>query len=190
MFWQFSKERLEHLDFLTGGVLRQFCHQRVLRTMWGDPWDRDLHDLLRQQSENLFSRSKIWWIMRFSAVFLDFHIFQNFNGFGMFWAFILISWRDLLSSDGPKSIWHRLLSICSIWRPGNLSYSWSSWILWSLFKAIPDLRLRHQRAIICISNILIWYHKLFSKHGEQKQRNQIFIIFHQIWETSLFSRHP
>ena len=39
------------------------------------PWGRDSHDLLRQQSENVFSRSKIWWIMRFSAVFLDFLIF-------------------------------------------------------------------------------------------------------------------
>ena len=150
MFWPFSKDRFRNLDFLTGGVLRHFCHQRVLRTMWRDPWDRDLHDLLRQQSENFFSRSKIWWIMKFSAVFLDFHIFQNLNGIGMFWALISIPWRDLLPRDGSKLIWHRISSICSIWRPGNLSYSWSSWTLCSLFKAIPDLRLRHQRAIRCI----------------------------------------
>ena len=97
-----------------------------------------------------FSRSKIWWIMRFSAVFLDFHIFQNLNGFGMFWALNLIPWRDLLPRDGSKSIWHRLSSICSISWPGNLSYSWSSWILCSLFTSIPDFRLRHRRALIYI----------------------------------------
>ena len=156
--------------------------------MWGDPWHRDLQDLLRQQSEKFFSRSKIWWIMRFSAVFLDFHIFQNLNGFGMFWVLISIPWRGLLlPRDGSKLIWHRISSIFSIWRPGNLSYSWSSWILFSLFQSIADLRLRHQRAIICVYNILVWYHKLFSKHGDQKQRNQIFIIFHQLREESLFS---
>ena len=33
---------------------------------------RDSHDLLRQQSENVFSRSKIWWIMRFSWSDSDF----------------------------------------------------------------------------------------------------------------------
>ena len=125
--------------------------------------------------------------MKFSTVFLDFHIFQNLNGFGMFWALISISWRDLLPRDGSKLIWHRISSICSIWRPGNLSYSWSSWILCSLFKAIPDLRLRHQRAIICIWNISNGLQKLFAKLRDQKQRIHVFIIFHQLREASLFS---
>ena len=62
------------------------------------PWGRDSHDLLRQQSENVFSRSKIWWIMRFSAVFLDFLIFFNF---GSFWDALAINF-DLLAWFPPR----------------------------------------------------------------------------------------
>ena len=40
-----------------------------------------LNDLLRQQSENAYLKSKNRWILRFYRVFLDFLIFLILDGF-------------------------------------------------------------------------------------------------------------
>ena len=67
------------------------------------PWGRDSHDLLRQQSGNVFLRSTLWWIIKVSAVFLDFLIFSSFNDFKMFLLWISIPWRQFVPRDGSRS---------------------------------------------------------------------------------------
>ena len=60
-------------------------------------------DLLRQQSENSFSRSKIQSYMRFPAVFLVFRTFLILDGFGLVGLSISTPWIDFLPGDGLGS---------------------------------------------------------------------------------------
>ena len=63
-----------------------------------------LNDLLRQQSENAYLKSKNQWILRFWRVFLDFIIFSIFNGFRVVLLLISIPWRDFLPGGGSRSL--------------------------------------------------------------------------------------
>ena len=70
------------------------------------PCGRDSHDLLCQQSGNVFLRSKLWWIIKFSAVCLDCLIFSILTGFGVVWLSISISWLNFLPGAGSRFNFH------------------------------------------------------------------------------------
>ena len=54
----------------------------------------------------LLSKLKMWWIMKFWAVFLDFVIFSIFDDFPMIWLSISIFWLDFLPRGGLRSPGH------------------------------------------------------------------------------------
>ena len=55
--------------------------------------------------------SKNQWILKFSAVFLDFLIFSILDGFEMLWLWISNPWLDFLPGAASKSIWARIFII-------------------------------------------------------------------------------
>ena len=55
----------------------------LYESLQSQPGVAHLNDLLRQQSENAYLKVQNWWILKFSAVFLDFLIFSIF---GWFWG--------------------------------------------------------------------------------------------------------
>ena len=65
-----------------------------------------LNDLLRQQSENAYLKSKNRWILRFCRVFLDFIIFSIFYGFKVVLLLISIPSRDFLPGNGSEFNFH------------------------------------------------------------------------------------
>ena len=105
----------------------------------GDPGSRHLNDLLRQQSENAYLKSKNQWILRFWRVFLGFLIFSILDDVAMLWLSISTPWLDFLPGAAPKSIWAGILSqfkfscsyVCSCcnfvcWKSQCLRFPWSS----------------------------------------------------------------
>ena len=73
---------------------------KLYESLLNFPRGRDSHDLLRQQSENSFWRSKNRWILRFSGVFHVFLDFSIFHDFGRFWWSDSDSRRNFLPGDG------------------------------------------------------------------------------------------
>ena len=67
--------------------------------------ERIFNDLLRQQNENIYLKSKNWWIMKFFALFLDFLIFSILDGFEGIWLSKSTPWLDFLPGSTSKSIW-------------------------------------------------------------------------------------
>ena len=68
-------------------------------------WLVHFNDLLRQQSENAYLKSKNRWILGFWRVFLDFIIFSNFDSFKVGLLLISIPWRVFLPRGGAGSLW-------------------------------------------------------------------------------------
>ena len=83
----------------------------LYESLESQPGVAHLNDLLRQQSENVFLMSKNQWILRFSAVFLDFLIFSILDGFEMLWLWISTTWLHFLPGTASKSIWARIFII-------------------------------------------------------------------------------
>ena len=77
----------------------------LYESLESQPGVAHLNDLLRQQSENVYLKSKNRWILRFWRVFLDFLIFSIFDGFEVLWLWISTPWLDFLPGAASKSIW-------------------------------------------------------------------------------------
>ena len=81
---------------------------KLYESLYSLPGTRVAHfnDLLRQQSENAYLKSKNRWILRFWRVFLGFLIFSIFDDFPMVSLSISISWLDFLPGGGLRSPGH------------------------------------------------------------------------------------
>ena len=77
----------------------------LYESLQSQPGVAHLNDLLRQQSENVYLKSKNRWILRFWRVFLDFLIFLILDDFEMLWLWIFTPWLDFLPGAASKSIW-------------------------------------------------------------------------------------
>ena len=77
----------------------------LYESLESQPGVAHLNDLLRQQSENVYLKSKNRWILRFWRVFLDFLIFSILDGFEMLGLWISTPRLDFLPRAASKSIW-------------------------------------------------------------------------------------
>ena len=83
----------------------------LYESLQSQPGVAHLNDLLRQQSENLFSTLKINEFLEFCAVFLDFQIFQIFDEFETASLSNSTPWLDFLPGAASKLPGHEILSL-------------------------------------------------------------------------------
>ena len=83
----------------------------LYESLQSHPGVAHLNDLLRQQSENAYLKSKNQWILRFWRVFLDFLIFSIWDGFEVLSLWISTPWLDFLLGAGLKSPGHEISSL-------------------------------------------------------------------------------